>query len=36
MTLKDIYYAAHILDLKLNGECLSRDEGIQKQASPIK
>jgi hypothetical protein len=29
MALKDIDYAAHILDPKFNGECLSRSEQIQ-------
>jgi hypothetical protein len=29
MALKHIHYAAHILDPKFNGECLSRDEQIQ-------
>jgi hypothetical protein len=29
MALKDIHYAAHILDPKFNGECLSKSEQIQ-------
>jgi hypothetical protein len=29
IALKHIYYAAHVLDPKFNGECLSRDEQIQ-------
>jgi hypothetical protein len=29
MALKHIHYAAHILDPKFKGECLSKDEQIQ-------